>query len=377
MKAKLTIQDIARLAGVSKATVSRVLNNKPTVDPVIRERVMKVVNERGFVPSITATVLRGGRAQLIGVLAPPLTWPSVPEIMRGVAAVVERTSYEIVLYTIGQTRDHSEILDRILAMKLTSGLLAICPGHLAGHLVRLSEQGLPIVTIDDQEPPLHTPWVGTDNQAGGYEITRHLLRLGYRRIAYIKGPAEFRCVRERYEGYCRALTEDGLSIDPALIIDGGEFTIQGGEACARTVFSRPVSERPDAIFAGNDQMAYGVLRVVEEFGVRVPADVAVVGFDDIPLAEHMKPPLTTIRQPLFEMGETAAELLLSTIDARLPAPPVSQSADALTFSNLKAHRAKPISKLLPSQLIIRSSCGTVPPLANPRPPIIPSSLPVS
>jgi LacI family transcriptional regulator len=377
MRVKLTIQDIARLAGVSKATVSRVLNNKPTVDPEIRERVMKVVNERGFVPSITATVMRGGRAQLIGVLAPPLTWPSVPEIMRGVAAVVERTSYEIVLYTIGSTRDHSEILDRILAMKLTSGFLAICPGPLAGHLVRLHEQGLSIVTIDDQELPIQTPWVGTDNYVGGYEITRHLIQLGHRRIAYIQGPREFRCVRERYEGYCRALTEAGIVVDPELVIAGGEFTIEGGEACARTIFSRSVSERPDAIFAGNDQMAYGVLRVVEEFGIRVPADIAVVGFDDIPLAEHMKPPLTTIRQPLFEMGETAAELLLSIIDARLPSTAGSRSDNHVAPFTAKAPREVPIRKLLPNQLIIRSSCGTVPALANRRPPIIPSSIPVS
>src|SRR5579885_2732366 len=118
MKQKLTIQDIAKLAGVSKATVSRVLNHKPTVDAEIRERVMRIVNERGFVPSITATVLRGGRTQLIGVLAPPLIQPFVPEIMLGVAEVTDRTSYEVVLYTMNPQHKHSDVLDRILAMKL-------------------------------------------------------------------------------------------------------------------------------------------------------------------------------------------------------------------------------------------------------------------
>src|SRR5947209_3546936 len=135
MGSKLTIEDIARLAGVSKATVSRVLNRKTNVDAETRERVLRVIREKKFVPSITASGLAGGRSRLIGVLAPPLTWPTVPEIMHGVAEVIERTSYEVVLYSIGQARDHSDVLDRILDMKLTSGLLAILPGQLSEYLL--------------------------------------------------------------------------------------------------------------------------------------------------------------------------------------------------------------------------------------------------
>lgn len=355
MSQKLTIQDIAKLAGVSKATVSRVLNHKPTVDPTIRERVMKIVNERGFVPSITATVLRGGRSQLIGVLAPPLIQPFVPEIMLGVAEVTDRTSYEVVLYTMNPARSHSEVLDRILAMKLSTGLLAIMPGQLGSHLDHLYKQGVPIVTIEDQVAPAKTtPWIGIDNVSSAYEATRHLLSLGHRRIGHVLGPSNYTCSRERYRGYCQALREAGLEPDPALVWQG-DFAPPGGRACAEAIFSLPRSQWPDAIFVANDQMALGLLEVAGRYGVRIPDDVAVMGFDDMPMAAFAKPGLTTIRQPHHEMGELACELLLSMIDpANYPL-----KRDLKTFSGTEEDDSKHIRVLLPTKLVVRESCGSV------------------
>ena len=353
MKQKLTIQDIAKLAGVSKATVSRVLNHKPTVDPEIRERVMKIVNERGFVPSITATVLRGGRTQLIGVLAPPLIQPYVPEIMLGVAEVTDRTSYEVVLYTMGPERNHSDVLDRILAMKLSTGLLAIMPGQLGSHLDHLYRQGVPIVTIEDQVPPINTPWIGIDNISSAYEATHYLLSLGHRRIGHILGPADYLCVRERYEGYCRALRDAGLEPDPRLVWQG-DFAPIGGRACAHQIFSLPPEERPTAIFAANDQTAFGVIDVAEQYGVRIPDDLALIGFDDMPIAAFAKPGLTTIRQPHREMGELACELLLSIIDPKNY--PLTRRIE--TFSGTGEGGSKGnLRILLPTKLIVRESCG--------------------
>src|SRR5579859_8127208 len=280
MQGKLTIQDIARLAGVSKATVSRVLNHNPSVDLALRERVMRVVREHGFVPSVTATGLANGKTPLIGVLAPPMTWPAIPEIMRGVAEYIENTSYEIVLYSISSSRrNHSDVLDRILSLRMISGLLAILPGELSRHITARFQEGLPLVMIDDQETPTTIPWVGVDNFAGAYQATRHLLDLGYRRITHILGPQTYYCAIERYQGYCQALQEVGLSPDPQLLFQGN-FDISGGRQCAEILFSREKATWPDAIFAGNDQMAYGLLEVAELRGVRVPEDVAVVGFDD-------------------------------------------------------------------------------------------------
>ncbi len=351
MKQKLTIQDIAKLAGVSKATVSRVLNHKPTVDPEIRERVMKIVNERGFVPSITATVLRGGRTQLIGVLAPPLIQPFVPEIMLGVAEVTDRTSYEVVLYTMNPQHKHSDVLDRILAMKLSTGLLAIMPGQLGGHLDYLSKQGVPIVTIEDQVAPISTPWIGIDNESSAYEATHYLLSLGHRRIGHILGPADYLCSRERYDGYCRALREAGLEPDPGLLWQG-DFAPTGGRAYAHQIFSLPPNERPTAIFAANDQTAFGLIDVAGQYGVRIPDDLAVMGFDDMPIAAFAKPSLTTIRQPHREMGEIACELLLSLID---PNYPFRRNVE--TFSGTGEGGSKSLRILLPTKLIVRESCG--------------------
>lgn len=397
MQKKLTIHDIAKLAGVSQATVSRVLNQKPTVDPGIREHVMKVVNEHGFVPSIAATILRGGRTQLIGVLAPPLTSPFVPEIMLGVAEVTDRTEYEVVLYMMSSTRKHSDVLDRILAMKLSTGVLAIMPGNLGPHLDFLSKQGVPIVTIEDQVAPINTPWIGIDNLSGGYEATRYLLSLGHRRIAHILGPPDFLCTNERYEGYSRALREAGLELDSSLVWQG-DFTIAGGSICAHQIFSRPPQERPDAIFAANDQTAFGVMDVAEQYGVRIPDDLTLMGFDDMPMTAFTKPGLTTIRQPHREMGMLACELLLSLISPQKhPFIPFhadqedsaqvasshgvqrgtpfrfgeGNSARAVfqggmqkdirggeTFSGPEEGDSKNLRILLPTKLIVRESCRT-------------------
>ena len=231
MQEKLTIQDIARLAGVSKATVSRVMNNNPSVDPTLAERVMSIVREHRFVPNVTATGLASGRSRLIGVLAPPLTWPAVPEIMHGVAEYLECSSYEIVLYSIGFERNHSDVLDHILSMRMVAGLLAIFPGELSLHLTERFHQGLPLVIIDDQEEPATLPWVGIDNVASAYEATRYLLAAGHRRIAHILGPQNYDCAVERYQGYCQALYDAGIAVDPTLLFQGA-FEPASGRRCA-------------------------------------------------------------------------------------------------------------------------------------------------
>jgi len=153
MAGKRTIEDIARLAGVSKTTVSRVLNHKPDVDPATRERILRIIEEQSFVPNIAASGLAGGRNRLIGMLIPSLTWPLIPDLLRGIAEAVEDTPYELVLYSIKDEdleRDRSEVINRLLATQLTAGLLAVFPGPASEQLTRLYKQGFPIVIIDDQ-----------------------------------------------------------------------------------------------------------------------------------------------------------------------------------------------------------------------------------
>jgi len=358
---KLTIQDIARLAGVSKATVSRVLNHHPSVSSETEARVLRVVHEYGFVPNVTATGLAGGKTRLVGVLAPPLTWAGVSEILRGVAEYIEDTSYEIVLYSISFNRNHFDVLDRVLSMRMVSGLLAILPGELSRHITDRFHQGLPLVMIDDQEKPGIVPWVGIDNMSSAYKATRHLLELGHRRIAYIHGPHHYFCTLERYQGYIQALHDAGIPPDPALVFHG-RFDIPSGCECATEIFARERSTWPSAIFAGNDQMAYGVLQVAEQRGIQIPEDIALVGFDDDLLASHFKSPLTTIHQPFSQMGSKAIELLLTMIDPAHRAanaqregelPPASEPA----MTPQDDQMSQPVRIVLPTSLVVRASSG--------------------
>lgn len=367
MAEKLTIQDIARLAGVSPSTVSRVLNKKPDVDGSTRERVLQVVAEQGFVPNLAATRLAGGRSQILGVLvpslswpflpgivqgniAPSLHWPIIPEIMRGVTEFVNESPYELLLYSISRQKDHREVIQRILAARLISGLLAIYPGQASEQLSYLHRQGLPVVLLDDQEMHPELPWVGTDNRSGAYLAVKHLLNLGHRRIGHIRGL--YTCSEERYQGYCDALQEFDIRPDPALVLQGN-FEYSSGQACARTFFA--MEERPTAIFASNDQMAYGVLAMAQQQGVRIPEEVAVVGFDDLPISDYIRPALTTVRQPLAEMGRRAVELLTSLVSASpsLAAEPQRPSTEPPLIQQVPP----PPRIHLATSLTIRESCG--------------------
>jgi LacI family transcriptional regulator len=357
MTRKITIHDIAKQAGVSKATVSRVLNHKPDVDPSTRERILRIVSEQGFVPSITAAGLAGGRSRLIGVLVPPLTWPLIPEIMRGVAEIIENTSYELVLYSANNSnpeKDRSDIIDHILATRLVAGLLAIYPGQSTQHLQLLHKQGLPVVILYDQGlPPEDIPWVDADQFVGACEATRYLIRQGHRRIAHIQGPLKYQVSLDRYRGYCQALADAGIELDHNLVLEG-DFMPTGGKACASRLFAHG-DARPTAIFAGSDLMAIGVFAAAEQYGLRVPHDVAVVGFDDISLAAHMQPALTTVRQPLYEMGQQAIELLLNVVNV-----PRSALDDQHTFRQFSPTTtttlAIPARIRLATDLVVRASC---------------------
>lgn len=352
MGKKLTIQDIARLAGVSKATVSRVLNHHQNVDPGTRELVLRIVKEKGFVPNNAASGLAGGRTRLLGVLIPALNWPLVPEIMRGVGDVIGETSFELIIYSItdqNHGKDRSDVIDRIIDSNLVTGLLAVYPGPTVHRLADLYSKTFPIVLIDDQEeqPPSVIPWIGIDHYAGAYAATRHLISLGHRRIAHIQGPLKYYVSRERFQGYYNALRDAGIAYDAELVKEG-DFTPPSGRACTEALLALP--DRPTAIFAGSDYMAYGAISAAMRLGLHVPRDIAVVGFDDNPSSAHMEPTLTTVHQPFYEMGRQAIELLLSYVEVAHGVREQVDTQDPLISPALRTR--------LSAHLIIRSSCGT-------------------
>jgi LacI family transcriptional regulator len=349
MAGKLTIDDIARIAQVSKTTVSRVLNRKPDVDPETRERVLRIVAENHFVPRVTTSAQVSHRHPLIGILVPSFTWPMIPEIIKGAAEVLSQMPYDMVLYSLNDTnRDAGDggLIDHILDTRLTAGILTVFPGGAIRHVLRLNRYGVPMVMIDDQDIPPALPWVGIDNQGGALTAVRHLIQLGHQRIAHIQGPPQTLCAYERTQGYRQALEEAGLPVQPEFILDG-DFTRATASRLTHQLFTLPASRRPTAIFAANDQAAYGVIAAAEEVDLEIPNDMALVGFDDLTISAHVRPSLTTVRQPFQEMGRRGIELLLAQLGVGINVP----SEGELVISD------DPLRIQLPTSFVVRNSCG--------------------
>ncbi len=320
------------MAQVSKATVSRVLNNKPDVDPGTASRVREAIETLGYVPSTRAVALARGQAFCIGLLVPTLTWPLMLDVLRGVAEGVEMSGYGLMLYSM--TRGEASLRDfttQVVRARQIDGLIVVVPTLALDYLAQLHHDGLPMILVDDRGLKPGFPSVATTNYEGGVAAARHLVACGRRRVALINGPPDFGCNRDRVAGFAAGLAEAGLALETDLTRDS-DFTEEGGAAMARSLLE---SGAPfDGLFVCNDQMALGAMQALRQAGRRIPDDVAVVGFDDIPTAAFTTPSLTTIRQPFYEMGLSAARLLVENLKGSpLPAAPI----------------------LLPTSLIVRGS----------------------
>ncbi|WP_377272325.1 LacI family DNA-binding transcriptional regulator [Peterkaempfera sp. SMS 1(5)a] len=328
---RVTIADVARRAGVSKATVSRVLNGKADVDADTAQRIREVIAETGYVPSSRAVGLARGRTRTVGMLVPSLTWPWIGDVLQGVVDVLEADGYGVLLYTCTRGEESLRRFAEQVSGSAFDGLLVIEPENTLDYIAELHRKGLPVVLIDDRGHHPEFPSVATTNRDGGAAAARHLAATGRHRPAVVTGLAHFGCVRDRTEGFAEAAAAEGLLLDPQLVVEG-DFTEESGRAAVGKLIA---SGKPfDAVFAHNDLTASGVLRALHEAGRRVPEDVAVIGFDDIQLAAHTEPALTTVRQPMREMGEAAAGLLLSHLEG----VPVS-----------------PAPFILPTTLVVRGS----------------------
>jgi LacI family transcriptional regulator len=314
---RVTIAEVARRARVSKTTVSRVLNNKGDVDAATAIRVREVIAATGYTPSAGAVGLARGRTQTVGMLVPGLTWPWMGDVLQGVSDVLEARGYGLLLHTVNRGEDSLTQFARHVSANAFDGLLLVEPPDTLSYITSLHESGLPVVMIDDRGHHPGFPSVATSNHAGAADAATHLLALGRTRIAMVSGPVAFGCTRDRSAGL-RAAT--GAAFDPRLVIEG-DFTRGGGQAAVEELLAGDVPF--DAVFAHNDLMAVGVLDGLRAAGRSVPGDVAVIGFDDISIAAHTQPALTTVRQPSREMGEAAATMLLDHLSGEaLPTQPL-------------------------------------------------------
>lgn len=307
----LTIAEIASRAGVSIPTVSRVLNNRPDVAPETRERVEMIIKESGFVHSRLVNALQRGNSGIIDIIVPGLDTPYSVEIVRGVNEAVERTGLRLALSTTNNAlQREQQWLGKILEGD-TDGVILVLSRGQSRSLEELQRRKIPFVVVDHRgELGADIPSVSATNWAGGRAATEYLLSLGHRRIAVISGGTTLRCSIDRIAGYRAALQEARVPVH-ADYIRPGEFMPETGyeQTCALLELPEP----PTAIFAGSDMQATGVYSALRTRGISVPDEISVVGFDDVPIASLVTPALTTVRQPLVEMGRVATTTLLRLI----------------------------------------------------------------
>lgn len=302
---RATLAEIALDASVSMSTVSKVLNGRSGVSDPVRERVEDLLHSSGY----SRRGVEQSHAKLIELVFANVDSEWSLELIRGVDRVARENGMSVVLTESGDR--HSPAPDWIdgVLQRRPVGVILVFSGLSADHKKRLRTRNIPFVVVDPAgDPPPDVASIGSANWAGGLMATRHLLELGHTRIGMITGPDDMMCSRARVSGYRAALDEVGIAIDTGLI-EPGAFTYADGVEAGTRLLSK--TDRPTAIFTGNDLQAFGVYEAARSLGLAVPSDVSVVGYDDIPPARWMGPQLTTIRQPLTEMAEQATRLVLA------------------------------------------------------------------
>jgi LacI family transcriptional regulator len=310
--AKVTIEDVAQKAGVSIKTVSRVMNKEPNVRQTTSEKVLLAIKELNYKPSASARSLAGNRSYLLGVVYDNPSAGYVIDIQTGVLRACTEEGFNLLIHPCDHLSDTiSDELINLASNSRLDGLILTPPlSDMQEVVSNLLEKGVRVALI---APPRHgydAPAVFSDGVKSSYEMTRYLISLGHTRIGFIVGHKEHGAAVQRLEGYRQAMEEAGVKVSEDLI-EQGEFSFDSGEACARRLLSAP--ERPTAIFASNDYMAAGVMKVAQQMNIAVPHDLSVAGFDDAPVSRQLWPTLTTIKQPVQEMAHKVTTMLVSRI----------------------------------------------------------------
>jgi LacI family transcriptional regulator len=304
--------DVARISGVSLTTVSRVVNGHSNVRELTRRRVQSTMREQGYVAHVSARALARGRTQVIGLLMQEVQNPFSYAVVSGIDEQVSELDYDFLLCTTHARREKEAEYVARLSHGMVDGLVIVLPRGLPDYVEQLRAEAFPFVLIDyDAEAPGCTV-INATNRMGTRHAIRHLLGLGHRHIGFITGRPDVGATHERLAGFRDAMGEAGVPVDERHIVPGDFMEPRGHDAALELLAGAPA--RPTAIFASSDGAAVGVLRAARELGLEVPRDLSVVGFDDVAEAAWSAPPLTTVRQPLREMGRCAVRQLLALLD---------------------------------------------------------------
>ncbi len=336
-----TIGDVARRAGVSAMTVSRVINNSGYISQETRERVEQAIVDLGYVPNALARGLRFKQTKTLALVLTDITNPFFTTIARGVEDTASEQGFSVMFCNTDESEEKEANYLNVLVQKRVDGVLLVPAQSSPDSVIFLGERGVSCVVLDRRTPGAAVDIVHCDSEQGAYDLVQHLLGLGHRRIAVLTGPEAVSTAADRAAGYRRALAGAGLASDPALV-RYGSFTQDSGACMARAVLALP--EPPTALFAANNFIALGALGALRQAGLRVPGDISLVVFDDLPAALVIDPFLTAASQPAYEMGRRATRLLLDRLAKRGPAAPCDIT--------------------LPTELIVRASSAPPPAAAE-------------
>lgn len=329
-----TVYTVAEKAGVSIATVSRVINDSTKVHPRTRDRVLKVIEELDYHPNLTAQGLALNITEIIALIFPDISGPFYSEVIRGVEKEASQHNYSLLIYGTHGKESNARFLRRLPGR--VDGMILMTRSVDDQYIFELSRKHIPFVLLDRETSTVKADCILSNNMEAAEQATEHLIQHGHQRIAFISGPVGSPDSNARLTGYRQILQKHGLPDLPSLL-EIGDFLQPGGYQAMNHLLDQTVI--PDAVFAANDEMAIGAIEAIRSRGLSVPEDVAVIGFDDIQMASYIQPALTTIRQPMRQFGTLAVQQLLRRIQ--------DPSSAVETI-------------LLPTELIIRQSCGCPP-----------------
>ncbi|HOU14825.1 MAG TPA: LacI family DNA-binding transcriptional regulator [Anaerolineae bacterium] len=331
-----TIREVAKRAGVAPITVSRVINNSGYVNEKTRARVEAAIADLGYVPNVLARSLRSRRTGTLGLILTDISNPFWTTVARGVEDAASDAGFNVILCNTDESEAEQDKYLHVLMQKQVDGVLLVPARSAVEPIKFIQSQNTSVVVLDRRIPNSQTDVVRCDSEGGAYQLTRLLLSLGHRRIAMLSGPQGVSTAEDRVTGFRRALADAGANVDAAPVYYG-KFSLESGYDLTLQALAR--TPRPSALFAGNNFIAIGALRALRDAGLRVPEDLALVGFDDLPADLVVDPFLTVAAQPAYEMGRQATELLLARLSEEAPA----------AYQEI----------VLPTEIVVRGSSGQV------------------
>jgi LacI family transcriptional regulator len=334
MKTNNTIKDVAKKAGVSIATVSRVFNNSPLVSEETRKKILKTSNELKYSPNLLARGLMLKKTDTLGVVLPDLYGDFFSEVIKGIDEIARKRSYHILVASTHSHKDEIESILKVMRGGRVDGLIIMSPHIDSNSIQNFLPGDIPVILLNCFGDYSTVSSITIDNYHGAKLMTRHLIKHGHKNIAIIKGVEGNYDAEERLRGYRKALKEANI-IESSISLVHGDFTEESGYSAMKKIAS--LKPRPTAVFASNDSMAIGAIRAAHELGIKIPNDIAVAGFDDIPITKFIKPSLSSVHVPIFELGKLAATKLIDKI--------------------LSGEGSKREKIVLETTLMVRESCG--------------------